>query len=65
MNYYLLRDAILCFLYFLFYMQLSHLYIYYITIFYKLNVSHIKKFFFTLAGPGGAKRRFWGVILKF
>ena len=52
-------------MFFLFYMQLSHLYIYYITILQIKCFTYQKIYFFTLAGPGGAKRRFWGVILKF
>ena len=47
---------------FLFNMQLSH--IYYITIL-QIKCFTYKKTFFTLAGPGGAKRRLCGVILNF
>ena len=51
------------FIFFLFYMQLSHLYFYYITILQIKCFTYKYNNFSTLACPGGAKRRFWGVIL--
>ena len=52
------------FIFFILHAMISFIYLlyYYIT----NEMFHIfKKYFFTLVGPGGAKRRFWGVILKF